>query len=223
MASAADGSLYVAYNRFSNDADSLQIQRLCDQQGALVRSGEWQVVGGAGTYILGINAVAAGDRVAVTYATERGQNWDIHAVLCGPDGPGEPIVMTDAAGVDVKPAAAWHDGVLWVAWESNRNGFRQIFVSSLRGSAVADTAGKSVKIEVNVRCPAPSARSNCVAAISISILDRHKADSATVTFVDEQPPEGRCFYYVRVIQVDEEIAWSSPVWFGVTDNGSPGP
>jgi len=35
-----------------------------------------------------------------------------------------------------------------------------------------------------------------------------------VTFVDCDPVEGRSYYYVRVIQKDEEIAWTSPVWFG---------
>lgn len=32
------------------------------------------------------------------------------------------------------------------------------------------------------------------------------------TFVDPQPVGGESYYYVRVIQVDEQMAWSSPIW-----------
>jgi len=32
------------------------------------------------------------------------------------------------------------------------------------------------------------------------------------TYVDNRPPAGENYYYVRVIQVDDQIAWSSPIW-----------
>jgi hypothetical protein len=32
------------------------------------------------------------------------------------------------------------------------------------------------------------------------------------SFVDSQPGSGENYYYVRVIQVDDQIAWSSPIW-----------
>ena len=32
------------------------------------------------------------------------------------------------------------------------------------------------------------------------------------TFVDNQAPSGESYYYVRVIQVDDQMAWSSPIW-----------
>ncbi|HPA18000.1 MAG TPA: hypothetical protein PLU30_09650 [Verrucomicrobiae bacterium] len=34
------------------------------------------------------------------------------------------------------------------------------------------------------------------------------------TFRDEKPVAGQSYYYVRLRQTDEEIAWSSPVWLG---------
>lgn len=37
---------------------------------------------------------------------------------------------------------------------------------------------------------------------------------AEFTFADTQPVKGYSCYYVRVLQKDEEIAWSSPVWLG---------
>ncbi len=35
---------------------------------------------------------------------------------------------------------------------------------------------------------------------------------ATFTYVDAQPKAGESYYYVRVIQADEQMAWSSPIW-----------
>jgi hypothetical protein len=32
------------------------------------------------------------------------------------------------------------------------------------------------------------------------------------SFIDSQPQSGESYYYVRVIQVDEQMAWSSPIW-----------
>jgi len=32
------------------------------------------------------------------------------------------------------------------------------------------------------------------------------------TFIDNQPSPGESYYYVRVIQVDDQMAWSSPIW-----------
>ncbi|MEO7651638.1 MAG: DUF3604 domain-containing protein, partial [Bryobacteraceae bacterium] len=38
------------------------------------------------------------------------------------------------------------------------------------------------------------------------------AKDVNFTFVDNEPSKGESYYYVRVIQVDDQIAWSSPIW-----------
>ena len=38
-----------------------------------------------------------------------------------------------------------------------------------------------------------------------------KAD-VSFTYIDNQAPAGDSYYYVRVMQVDEQMAWSSPIW-----------
>ena len=131
IARADDGSLYVAWNSFRYGADSLQVVRYQPQDKTLDRLGQWQVLGGYGTYVLGIRAVSAGKNVVVLFSAEKDGNWDVYITTCGPDGPSPPVAITSDVGVDVKPAAAWHDGTLWVTWESNRNGRRQIFASSI--------------------------------------------------------------------------------------------
>jgi len=151
MARAADGSLYVAWISFRpslssgrpervggrDGADSLQAARFEPQGTGFKPTGAWQVLGGKATYILGVRAVPAGRSVVILYAAEKERNWDIFAVNCGPDGPGKPVAVTSDAGVDVKPAAAWREGTLWVAWESNRNGSRQIFAAPVRNGNVS--------------------------------------------------------------------------------------
>ena len=32
------------------------------------------------------------------------------------------------------------------------------------------------------------------------------------TFVDNNPLPGESYYYVRVMQANEQMAWSSPIW-----------
>jgi hypothetical protein len=32
------------------------------------------------------------------------------------------------------------------------------------------------------------------------------------TFADNEPLPGESYYYIRVMQVDEQMAWSSPIW-----------
>ena len=153
MAKGADGSVYVAWNSFRDGADSLQVARFRPEGKGFKSLGTWQVLGGRGTYILGVRAVTAGPDVIVLYAAENDKNWDVYTVSCGPDGPGQPVAVTSDAAIDVKPAAARHDGTLWVAWESNREGWRQIFAASVRDGNVSEPVAVS---RPEASCYAPS-------------------------------------------------------------------
>jgi hypothetical protein len=102
---------------------------------------------------MGVSAVAAGDHVTVVYASEQSKNWDVYVVSCGSGGPSKPLAVTTAAGVDVNPAAAWQKGTLWVAWESNRHGCRQIVAASLRDGQVSEAVAISPE---GVSCYDPS-------------------------------------------------------------------
>lgn len=82
------------------------------------------------------------------------------------------------------------------------------------GEKVADPAGQSVQVKINVRCPADIDRVEVCRNNRFIYTKRPEDREADLTFVDRQPPAGRSCYYVRVVQKDEEIAWSSPVWFG---------
>jgi hypothetical protein len=87
----------------------------------------------------------------------------------------------------------------------------------LMGEKLVESAGDSVKIDVLVQCPAPISKVEVCRNNEYIDARTPEGNEASLTFVDNQPPAGRCYYYVRVTQVDEEIAWSSPVWFGVSE------
>jgi hypothetical protein len=38
------------------------------------------------------------------------------------------------------------------------------------------------------------------------------AQNADLTYIDNEPPKGETWYYVRAIQMDRNLAWSSPIW-----------
>jgi hypothetical protein len=134
MVRAADQSLWVAWISYLNGADTLQVARFRTQDGQLVRQGTWQIAGGKDSYLLGPAVAAAGNAAVVVYAAEVQGNWDVFAVECGPEGPENPRNVSRDPAVDVNPAAAWRDGALWVVWESNRNGRRQILATANDGA-----------------------------------------------------------------------------------------
>jgi hypothetical protein len=41
-----------------------------------------------------------------------------------------------------------------------------------------------------------------------------KSKNYDLEFADQTPPAGRSYYYVRVQQMDRNLAWSSPIWVG---------
>lgn len=67
--------------------------------------------------MLGPRLVAVGANVVLVYAAERDRNWDVYTVACDRDGPSQPRAATTDEAVDAKPAAAWFDGKLPLAWE----------------------------------------------------------------------------------------------------------
>lgn len=128
----ADGSLWLVWNSFRENADSLQIARFRAGEKGFDRQGAWQAAGGPGTYLLGLAGVSAGPRPTFLYAAERDKNWDVYALACGEGGPERPVAVDNSPAVDVNPAGAWQQAALWIAWESNRNGCRQVFAASMR-------------------------------------------------------------------------------------------
>jgi hypothetical protein len=79
---------------------------------------------------------------------------------------------------------------------------------------VSKPAPTNVEVAIRCRCPAEIARVEVCRNNQFIDTNEPNGREAQLTLVDREPLAGRSYYYVRVIQKDEEIAWRSPVWFG---------
>ena len=106
-AAGPDGSVYAAWLSFRDGADSIQLgrYRLDDQK--FLRQGQWQVAGGPGTYVLGLQTVSSADGVTLVYANEKDGNWDVVAVPCTKDGPGKSIRVSIDQAVRLPLIRLW--------------------------------------------------------------------------------------------------------------------
>ncbi|GAB6166714.1 hypothetical protein JCM19992_27140 [Thermostilla marina] len=84
----------------------------------------------------------------------------------------------------------------------------------LMGEKVRQPAPENVSVEITVSAPADIDRIEVCRNNRFIFQQPGDGTKANLTFVDRDPLPGRSYYYVRVIQKNGEIAWSSPVWFG---------
>ena len=85
----------------------------------------------------------------------------------------------------------------------------------LMGEKIPAPDGKPVEVKISVRAPGDIARIEVCRNNKFIYINEPGGRRADLTFLDSEPLAGRSFYYVRVMQKDNEIAWSSPVWLGV--------
>ncbi len=145
VARTDDGSIFVAWVSFRDGADTLQLARYLPEGKQLAKRGSWQIAGGKDVYVLGTSLVSIGDAAMLLYAAETDKQWNIHAVRCGSIRLLATTAITSDAAVDVKPADAWdaRTSTLWLAWESNRNGNRQVFAARLCNERLSDPVAVS--------------------------------------------------------------------------------
>jgi len=84
----------------------------------------------------------------------------------------------------------------------------------LMGEKLTTEPGKSVDVTITANCPGDIDRIEVCRNNQFIYINRPDGKQANLTFTDRQPLEGFSYYYVRLIQKNEEIAWTSPVWFG---------
>ena len=128
---AVDGTglVWVSWLTHLDGADVLMTGRI-DVQGEQCRLADPRPARTPkGAYLLGADLVGDRQGAHLVYACETGGNWDIYASLFGGEGVADPVRITRDAAVDARPAAALFGGKLMVAWESNRDGLRQVYVS----------------------------------------------------------------------------------------------
>jgi hypothetical protein len=82
----------------------------------------------------------------------------------------------------------------------------------LMGEKITRNEIRPVTIEVNTVCPADIDRIDICRNNEFICTKQGEGQQAKFAFQDTDPLTEPSYYYVRVIQKDEEIAWSSPVW-----------
>lgn len=82
------------------------------------------------------------------------------------------------------------------------------------GEKIPAPDGKPVEVTVDVQCPADIDRIEICRNNTFIYSTSPAGRTAKFTFVDENPVDGKSYYYARVMQKDEELGWTSPVWLG---------
>lgn len=81
----------------------------------------------------------------------------------------------------------------------------------LQGDALESKSGE-FELRVNVLGTAPIRQIDVIRGQEFVHTLHNLGKTATFTFKDADPPSGESYYYVRVQQANEQMAWSSPIW-----------
>ncbi|MDE0124949.1 MAG: CehA/McbA family metallohydrolase [Bryobacterales bacterium] len=136
LAVTPSGQVFVGWISYRDGADALAIARYSHRGDRFVKEDEWLALGGKGTYLLDLEAVATESGAHFVFAREIDGDWDVFAVGVDDGGPSEPVRIAAGPETQIKPAPAWHDGTLFVSWESNADSKRRIHAASLRDGVV---------------------------------------------------------------------------------------
>lgn len=133
LAADESGAVWAAWLSYHEGRDRLMVGRMDSARQALALAAQWETAMPKDSCVLGSALVA--DRVGawLLCAAEAAGNWDVYACRVGQDGPSTPQRVTTHPAVDARPAGAVLQGKLWVAWESNRDGKRQVYMRPLDG------------------------------------------------------------------------------------------
>ena len=77
---------------------------------------------------------------------------------------------------------------------------------------IAEAKGNDFRLSVKVIGTAPIRQIDIIRNNTYIHNLQNLGQEVTFTYVDNQPQSGESYYYVRVMQVDEQMAWSSPIW-----------
>ena len=131
MTKGADGTIWSAYERYTEDRDVLVVGQVTAKGDELAVGQTWPIDFGAGTYTLWPRLVSGPSGTWLITAAEVQQQWDIVAVPLTGDGPGKPIFVTTDAPADSRVAGAVDNDLLHLAWQSSREGDERIWAATI--------------------------------------------------------------------------------------------
>jgi len=133
------GSAYCAWIAFDDGCDRVRIARVgnLDSDKPAVQ-GTWELDLGGKVYVSRLALASAQDGVWLAASCEVKGEWDIYLAKLGRRGPEKPIRVTRNQGTNVYPALAAAAGRLMLAWETNRDGSRQVYACDVTGGEVRE-------------------------------------------------------------------------------------
>lgn len=81
----------------------------------------------------------------------------------------------------------------------------------IQGDSVKTSAGKP-KLLVKIVGTAPIRQIDIVRDRKFIHTVQNQGSEIDLSFIDNDAPSGETYYYVRVVQANEQMAWSSPIW-----------
>ncbi|MGD8238422.1 MAG: DUF3604 domain-containing protein, partial [Armatimonadota bacterium] len=131
------GTVWASWLSLEDNAERLRVGVLDAPAGGEASIGRsWDVKGPGVEYWLEPRLVACTSGVWLLAAGEADGNWDIYACRVTDRGAARAVRVTREAAVDIRPAGAMHGERLAVAWESNRDGARQVYAALVEGDGV---------------------------------------------------------------------------------------
>ncbi len=109
--------------------------------------------------------------------------------------------------------AVWD--ALWNRRCYGTSGARIFLNFTVNGEGMGGTVSRGASApEIKVTCLGTAAVVLTEVIRGTEVIRSHTGigESVHLEFADSDAPDGGCYYYVRVSQVDGEMAWSSPVW-----------
>jgi hypothetical protein len=133
------GRVFIAWIAFEKDQDCVRAALIGDaatDRPAVART--WDVPMPEGGDVESVALLGSDNGVLLAASCETEKNWEI--VLCSLTDSGPSVVtnLTQDPATDVRPALGVCGGSVYLAWESNRDGFRQIYVGRLVEGKLAD-------------------------------------------------------------------------------------
>ncbi len=81
----------------------------------------------------------------------------------------------------------------------------------IQGDIVESKSGK-FELRIRVQGTAPIQQLDVIRNDEFVLTLQNRDAKLDFTFIDERPVAGESYYYVRVQQANDQIAWSSPIW-----------
>ncbi|NOZ20104.1 MAG: DUF3604 domain-containing protein [Planctomycetes bacterium] len=146
LAVSGDGSAYCAMLSFKDGKDSIRLARLTNpaaEKPEIAMLPDVNLPGCEGVWRVAMAPAKTGAWLAAS--CDVGGNWDLYLWKIAPEGAGSPIRVTKDPATDINPGIATAGNRMFLTWETNRSGPRQIMVAEVTDGKIGEAKPLSTK------------------------------------------------------------------------------